>query len=90
MCAVEIKECMDTNRLHMNSKKTEYITLRSSKQLMKNNVKSIDISGDQIASSTCIRYLGVWADTQLNFLTYCPKVQNSNAEHADLNKLGSF
>ena len=26
MCTVEIKEWMDTNRLHMNSKKTEYIT----------------------------------------------------------------
>ena len=34
---------------------------------MKNNVKSIGINGDQIASGTCIRYLGVWANPQLNF-----------------------
>ena len=64
---VEIKEWMDTNRLHMNSKKTEYITFGSSKHLMKNNVKSIDINGDLIAGSTYIRYLGVWADQQLTF-----------------------
>ena len=65
MCVVEIEEWMDTNRLHMNSKKTEYITFGSSKQFMKNNVKSININGDPIASITCIRYLGVWADQQL-------------------------
>ena len=59
MYAVEVKEWMDTNKLHMNSKKTEYITFGSSKQLM--------INGDLIAGSTCIRYLGVWADQQLNF-----------------------
>ena len=47
LCAVEIKEWMDTNRLCMNSKNTEYITFGSSKQLMKNNVKSMDINGDQ-------------------------------------------
>ena len=50
----------------MNSKKTEYITFGSSKQLMKNIVKSIDINHDQIASGTCIEYLGVWANQQLN------------------------
>ena len=35
MCVVEIKEWMDTNRLHMNIKKTEYITFGSFKQFMK-------------------------------------------------------
>ena len=67
----------------MNSKKTKYITVGSSKQLMKNIVKSIDISGDQIASGTCIRYFGVWADQQLNFKHPWPKMQNSIAEHAE-------
>ena len=51
----------------MKSNKTEYITFGSSEQLMKNNVKSIDINGDLIAGSTCIKYLGVWANHQLNF-----------------------
>ena len=35
---------------------------------MKNNVKSIDINGDQIVGSTCIRYLGVWVDQLLNII----------------------
>ena len=50
----------------MNSNKTENITFGSSKQL-KNNVKNITINGDHITSSICIRYLGVWANQQLNF-----------------------
>ena len=84
MCTVEIKEWMDKNKLCMNRKKTEYITFGSSKQLLKNNVKTININGDQITSSTCIRYHGVWADQQLNFKTSnSPKVQNSNTEHAE-------
>ena len=91
MCVVEIKEWMDTNRLHMDSKKTEYITFGSSKQLTKNNVKSIDINGDQIPSGTCIRYFGVWANKQLNFKHYkAQKCKTANAEHADLHKLGNF
>ena len=66
-CVVEIKAWMDKNRLHMNSKETEYITFRSSRQLKKNENRHIDINGDTIVGSTCIRYLGVWADQQLNF-----------------------
>ena len=58
---------MDKNRLHMSSKKTEYITFRSSRQLKKNEIRSIDINGDIIAGNTCIRFLRVWADQQLNF-----------------------
>ena len=55
-----------SQRLCINSKKTEYITFGSAKQLIKNSVKSIDINGDLIAGSTCIRDLGVWANQQLN------------------------
>ena len=51
----------------MNSKKTEYITFGSSRQLKKNEIRSIEINGDTIVGSTCIRYLGVWEDQQLNF-----------------------
>ena len=58
---------MDKNRLCMDSKKTEYITFGSSRQLKKNEIRSIDINGDIIVGSTCIRYLRVWADQQLNF-----------------------
>ena len=53
---------MDKNGLCVNSKKTEYITFGSSRQLKKNEIRSIDINGDIIAGSTCIRYIGVWAD----------------------------
>ena len=35
-CTVKIKAWMDKNRLCMNSKKTEYITFGSSRQLKKN------------------------------------------------------
>ena len=66
-CAVEIKAWMDKNRLCINSNKTEYITFRSSRQLKKNEIRSSDINGDIIAGSTCIRYLRVWVDQQLNF-----------------------
>ena len=87
MCVVEIKVWMDTNSLHMDSKKTEFITFGSSKHLMKNNVKSIDINSDQIASGTCIRYLGVWADQQLNFKYH---VSQKCKTAMLLNKFGSF
>ena len=58
---------MDKNTLCMNSKKTEYITFGSSRQLKESGNGSININGDAIVGSTCIRYLGAWADQQLNF-----------------------
>ena len=80
----DIKAWMDKNRLHMNSKKTEYITLGSARQLKKNEIRSIDISGDIIAGSTCIRYLGVWADQQLNFKQHiAQKCKISHIEHSE-------
>ena len=42
----------------MNSKKTEHITFGSSRQLKKNENRSIDINGDTTVGSTCIRYFG--------------------------------
>ena len=65
-CAVEIKAWVDKNGLCMNSKKTEYINFGSFRQLKKNEIRSIDINGDIVAGSTCIRYLRV-SDQQLNF-----------------------
>jgi hypothetical protein len=58
---------MKQNKLKMNSSKTEFILFGSRQQLDKCSVTEIDIAGDKIKITKCIRYLGAFLDENLNF-----------------------
>ena len=58
---------MDANLLHMNSAKTEFLLVGSRQQLSKCVSTEINVNGEVIKCSACIRYLGARADDKLNF-----------------------
>ena len=63
---VDIKKWMDSNRLQMNSAKTEFIYFAGRQQLAKCTVDSIDVNSVTVTRDTCIKYLGAWLDQELN------------------------
>lgn len=58
---------MNSNKLKMNTSKTEFIMFGSKQQLTKCETKSIKIVNDTINKENCIRYLGAFLDENLNF-----------------------
>ena len=58
---------MKSNKLKMNTSKTEFIIFGSRKQLDRCSTKLININGDEIKLEHCIRYLGAFLDETLNF-----------------------
>ena len=59
--------------LKMNPSKTEFIYLGYPRQLHKCTESSINIAGDLIVRSECIKYLGAWLDSTLNFKFHVTK-----------------
>ena len=51
----------------MYSAKTELLLVGSREQPSKCVSKEINMNGEAVKCSACIRYLGAWADDQLNF-----------------------
>ena len=62
-----IDNWMKQNKLKMHSSKTEFILFGSKQQLDKCSVTEINIAGDTIKSTSCIRYLGTFLDENLTF-----------------------
>ena len=58
---------MDSNRLKMNSSKTEFILFGHPKQLKKCSSTCLNVCGEDVNLSVDIRYLGVYLDSQLSF-----------------------
>ena len=69
-CAADINGWMNSNKLKMNNSKTEFILVGSQKQLKKCVTESIDIVGETVNRSACVRYLGSWIDEALSFDTH--------------------
>ena len=61
----EIKSWMDSNRLKMNTSKTEFILFGSKHQLKKCQTNHLLVDQDNIKRSTKIKYLGVYLDEYL-------------------------
>ena len=72
-CARNIKVWMDKNRLKMNNNKTEFIMFGLRQHLQKCTTNVIDINGEEIPKSDCIKYLGGWVDALLSFKTHITK-----------------
>ena len=72
-CMLNIKKWMDQMHLKMNPSKTEFIYFGYPRQLHKCTESSINIAGDLIVRSECIKYLGAWLDSALNFKFHVTK-----------------
>ena len=57
---------MDYNRLKMNREKTEFIIYGSRQQLKKCVTNNINVTGEEVEKTDCIKYLGVWLDATLS------------------------
>ena len=66
-CTSDIKDWMDANQLYMNNAKTEFLLVGSRQQLSNCVSTEINVKGEAVKHSACIRYLGAWADDKLNF-----------------------
>ena len=65
-CCDDIKTWMDTNRLKMNSSKTEFIVFGYKSQLEKCCVNNIRVNNDDTPRTGVIKYLGAHLDQHLN------------------------
>jgi len=65
-----IQNWMSANRLKMNPSKTEVVIFGSKSSIDKNSVNSINVAGDEIRASRCIKYLGAQLDNTLSFVDF--------------------
>ena len=72
-CMLNIKKWMDWMCLKMNLSKTEFIYFGYPRQIQKCTESSINVTGDLIVRSECIKYLGAWLDSALNFKFHVTK-----------------
>ena len=66
-CLSEVHSWMNSNKLKLNPRKTEFILFGSKHQLQKCNSHSMVVSGIEVKKSTSIKYLGVYWDESLSF-----------------------
>ena len=64
---ITTKNWMDSMQLKMNPVKTEFIYFGHHLQLRKYSDDKINVAGDEIERSTCIKYLGAYLDEGLTF-----------------------
>ena len=69
----DIKDWMDSNRLKMNTAKTEFIMFGFKKQLEKCTTKALKVNDDMVPTSEIIKYLGAWLDQHLSFKIHIKK-----------------
>ena len=65
-CTSKVKEWMNHNRLKMNGEKMEFILYGLGQQLKKSVTNNINVTGEVVDRTNCIKYLGVWPDDTLS------------------------
>ena len=63
-CISKVKEWMNHNRLKMNGEKTKLYGSRQ--QLTKCLTNNINVTGEVVDKTDCIKYLGAWLDDTLS------------------------
>ena len=85
---VEVNNWMNENRLKMNQSKTEFITFGSRVQLRKCECELLNVSGEIVKRTPCIKYLGANLDELLSFSTFVKtKCQKAIANLKRIQKL---
>ena len=72
---------MSSNRLSLNSSKTQLIWLGTPQQLMKIDISLLSKNFPQFTFSTCVRDLGVTLDSSLTFSTHVTNLTRSSYFH---------
>ena len=70
ICIGDINHWMTSNRLKLNTDKTDFILLGTRQQLGKTSLKEIDINGVRVPVSTTVTCLGVLIDSELMFAAH--------------------
>ena len=77
-CIEEIDTWMSTNRLKLNSDKTQFIWLGSRQQLLKVNVVNVQLGDYSVPFQSNICSLGVHLDSQLTMRTHVQRICRSS------------
>ena len=78
VCISEIDKWMSSNRLKLNSEKTQFIWLGSSQQLQKITVDSITLAGSTLFFQSSVNDLGVLIDGRLSMCDHVEQVCRSS------------
>ena len=68
-----INSWMSSNRLQMNTSKTEFMIIGARKQLSKCVTNNIKVCNDMVEKSEIIRLLAIWIDKNLKFKLTLPR-----------------
>ena len=77
-CIADISQCMHTDKLKLNSDKTECLLIGTRQQLQKvSNISILSVGEFQIVPSCEVRDLGTWFDSKMSFLTHVNRTCSS-------------
>lgn len=72
---------MISNRLLMNSDKTEDLLIRTRQQLSKVNIDNVKVGSADIAPSPEVKTLGVWFDLNLSMSVHITRICSAAFYH---------
>ena len=87
-CAVEINDWMVTNKLKMNTDKTEVMLCGTSAKLNSIDIDSVDVCDDTVSFSNNVKNLGVFMDQNFNLQTHISKTRQKC--YYELRKIAHF
>ena len=77
-CIADISRWMHTDKLKLNSDKTECLLIGTRQQLQKvSNISILSVGDSQIAPSCEVRNLGTWFDSKMNMLSHINRTCSS-------------
>ena len=77
-CLADISQWMHTNKLKLNSDKTECLLIGRRQQLQKvGNISMLSVGNSQIASSCEVRNLGTWFDSKMSMVCHINRTCSS-------------
>ena len=80
-CISDIKEWMLSDKLKLNSGKTEFLVIGTQRQLEKVNVTNLQVGESKIDQSSVVKNLGAWFDSHLNMHEHIKKTCGSSFYH---------
>ena len=77
-CIADISQGMHSDKLKLNSDKTECLLIGTRQQLQKvSNISTLSVGDSQIAPSCEVRNLGTWFDSKMSMLSHINKTCSS-------------
>ena len=74
-CLDKVSQWMASKRLKLNSDKTEILIAGTKQQLAKMTYNSIDVCGETITKSECVRNLGVHFDSEMKMSAHVEQIE---------------